>query len=737
MKIGIISINMYSKGLNFACPLHTYAFQQFLLKNGIESTVINYKPVYYNNFDLKHPYDYYKKQLESAEKKAARTPEERREKELKTENLRLKCDNYKALYKEREIRYDKFQKFIENNYIKTDVCYDSDLLEVMDPGFDCYICATDVIWKYEPGFGFDRGFFLGSTCMENKWKIAYAGSQNARKARSKEEDQQFFRYLEDFDRISVREDSLKKLINKKSSQKAELVVDPVLLHEKDFYEKIMIKPQEDHYLLLYYVVEKAQDTLDQAVKYAKAHGLKIIELTEQPEKAGRLQGYEDVEVIYRYDVGIEEWLGYIQYADCIFTNSFHACCFCALFEKKFFVGRRRGDKVDNILKMLGLSDRRFNAKSDLINHEPPETDYKEVRKRLAEWRECSGKFILDAIHDLEGKQREPKDYESSKKRLTYRVLYNSGKAADFTWRYTGKDGIMKKMASGSFEYQSEQENAVNNGNTRLKKNEFCLPGYEFLGWKIRFRIDNRWFYYLDDDTVCLKSKYKKGKDVPIKIFKDEAVIPYIPVNHISVMAADAVWRRSQETPEMVCRTEKNDREMPEIRYAEEKNERASWWKKASGSILKAILKLERRQRNLKMIDTYQKRLTYPVVYNSGRADDDFTWRYTGEDGLIEKLSSEFWGYQTEKKYNVNNGETRLKKNQFSLPGYEFAGWRIRLRIYNRWFYYLEDNTICQIDKYKKEANASIKIFGDETFIPYIPVNRISMMEAEAVWKKTE
>ena len=40
MKIGIISINMYSKGLNFACPLHNYAFQQFLLKHGIESTVI-------------------------------------------------------------------------------------------------------------------------------------------------------------------------------------------------------------------------------------------------------------------------------------------------------------------------------------------------------------------------------------------------------------------------------------------------------------------------------------------------------------------------------------------------------------------------------------------------------------------------------------------------------------------------------------------------------------------------
>lgn len=45
---------MYSKGLNFACPLHTWAFQQLLFQQGIDNEIINYKPVYYNDFDLKH-----------------------------------------------------------------------------------------------------------------------------------------------------------------------------------------------------------------------------------------------------------------------------------------------------------------------------------------------------------------------------------------------------------------------------------------------------------------------------------------------------------------------------------------------------------------------------------------------------------------------------------------------------------------------------------------------------------
>ena len=68
MKIGIISINMYSKYLNFACPLHTFAFQQFLLKNGFDVTVIDYKPIYFNNFDMIHPFNYYKKSIKQLKK---------------------------------------------------------------------------------------------------------------------------------------------------------------------------------------------------------------------------------------------------------------------------------------------------------------------------------------------------------------------------------------------------------------------------------------------------------------------------------------------------------------------------------------------------------------------------------------------------------------------------------------------------------------------------------------------
>lgn len=232
MRIGLISINMYSKALNFACPLHTYAFQQFLLNNGIESTVIDYKPVYYYNFNLKYPSVYYAERYERQILEGRQT----------LEGMRKARDRYMKMAKEREIRYEKFQNFIDNNYIKTDICYDSDLLEVLDPNFDCYICVTDVIWKNEPGEGFDRGFFLGSKAMEGKRKIAYAASRTLASDYSPQKEAEFFYYVNDIDFISVREKSLKQFIESNSNKKAQLVLDPVLLHDRSFYDAIAVPP---------------------------------------------------------------------------------------------------------------------------------------------------------------------------------------------------------------------------------------------------------------------------------------------------------------------------------------------------------------------------------------------------------------------------------------------------------------------------------------------------------------
>lgn len=536
MKIGIISINMYSKGLNFACPLHNYAFQQFLLKNGIDNTVISYKPIYFNNFDLRHPYDYYVRLCDDFLRSG------RDKTEIKEWNRRTELrDAWKELYKERERRYDKFQNFIDSNYIKTEECYDSDLLEIKDPGFDCYICCTDVIWKKEPRVGFDRGFFLASKAMENKWKISYAASRGVFFSENEEDEKEFLYYVSDIDAISVREKSLADYLKKNIKNEITMVLDPVLLHGKEFYDKILVKPQEDRYLFLYYVMERAEDTIEQAVKYARAHNLKIVEITDRPLKNGRLSEYKDIEVIYNYDMGIEEWLGYIKYADCVFTNSFHACCFSILFEKQLFVGSRNGDKVTHILETFGLENRKINKDSAIVENPLPDIDYSEVRRILEKRRQESSEFILSAIHRMEKNIRPVHNYEEWKRNIKYKVCYNSGAYPEITSeRYKKKEGSVKKLASGSWEFWP-QEKVTNDGTSCFGKNEFERKGASPLGWRFRFKIDKRWFWYLEDGSYVLVDEYEQGIYPPIKKFAEEDKIPFLSVNGITLAVAEALW----------------------------------------------------------------------------------------------------------------------------------------------------------------------------------------------------
>ena len=100
MKIGIISINAHTKVLNFASPLHSYAFQQFLKMHGYDSVIIDYKPNYYGQYNPRHPLFY---QLSHPMKNK------------KKQRAALK--KWLKLFIPRQIRFDKFQRFIDKYYI--------------------------------------------------------------------------------------------------------------------------------------------------------------------------------------------------------------------------------------------------------------------------------------------------------------------------------------------------------------------------------------------------------------------------------------------------------------------------------------------------------------------------------------------------------------------------------------------------------------------------------------------
>lgn len=560
MRIGLIGINRYAKLLNFACDLHVYAFQQYLAQQGYESTILDYKPAYYRDFDMRHPAPYAEARYREALTRRARTPEQVEARERALEKWAELAMGYRSTVVERERRHDKFEAFITEHLTFTEEEYDSDLLEVQDPGFDCYVCVTDVIWQTISVHGFDRGFLLGSKAFEGKQKIAYAASRGTTGDLDGPRAEQFFGYLRDIGAISVREQDFATYIEQHSELSAQTVLDPVLLHDREFWHELAVPPRQERYVLLYYVMEQAADTIDKAVEYAKRHDLTLVELSDRPLKHGRVTD-PDVKHVTRYDVGMEEWLGYLEHADAVFTNSFHGCCFAVLFERSFFVGRRDEQKVPAFLASLGLDDRRFEPDTD-VDDLSPDIDYAAVRRILEARRQQSADFILTALKDAEQRvasgslpdvsSPDASAHEARRRALAYPVRFHSGRVGTTTTivdDVVAEGGQVKRLKSRALEYRDPEARYRNDGTAVVGSSPFRAAGHEFAGWTMRFRIDNRWFWSLDDGTVAPGDVAGADLESRKVVLVPGDVVPHLPVNHVGVVVFVARWReRPPEAP---------------------------------------------------------------------------------------------------------------------------------------------------------------------------------------------
>ena len=702
MKIGLISINTRVTSLNFACPLHTYAFQQFLLQNGIESTVIDYKPSYYQkNYDPRHPlFSYIKKGFGNSFSPELLLYNESYEQkgQLKgsVNSRRETVQKWIDLFYEREIRYDKFQEFIDNNYIKTDKCYDWKLLDREDPGFDCYICVTDVIWKNMPNYGFDKGFFLACKSMEGKKKIAYSASRGPFYGWSDEVVREFLGYIEPFDFISVREPSLKEHIESISDKKVEVVLDPVFLQDKEFYHKLAIPPKEKNYVLIYDVMEKATDTIVNAVRFAEARGLKVIQLSDRPENAYIPAGtYHEV----KYGLGIEEWLGYIENADYIFTNSFHCCCFSMIFEKEFFAGKRNGDKVTMVLDTFGLNDRRLDSDVDVTTLDFAPIDYEPVHQIWKERKEASAKFILNAIHSVENDFNAEKNAPAPKKediKIKYRLYYHSGTGADdkvARKNYKNVKNIIK-TPGGAWEYRNDAliENEAENP---LQPNGFSRRGYSFLGWNGRISVGKQTYWYCTDGNFHSASEIFSSYEFSKYLFKDGEVISKLSfpakdesANFTFVM--QAVWAENDKRRSSPSQKEKPTEAKP-----------------------------------------------YRIYYHSGTSANDLTWKYSDSLGEMRRTPKGAQEYLCN-DFADNEVPYKLIPCGFSRSDCNFIGWNGRTTVDKQIKWYCTDGKFHSSEEILKSLKINKYLFKNEEEIVHLPLPARTKavptaLVMEAVW----
>lgn len=364
-KVGIIT---FHNAHNWGASLQLYALKRYLEESGYQVKVINYR-----NTEIESNY-------------------------LKKRKIKCKIKNPKTLLKyiflwmeeiysrkQYNQKWNKFNHFINDITDNEKVIEDIKEIENMD--VDYFVFGSDQIWNHSLTNGFD-GVYFGDF-KTNAKKISYAASLGFKELPEKEEEE-FKKLLQNFNAISVREEALKDYIKKISNQDVTKVLDPTLLLNKEKYLKIAQKPDlKKKYLLLYTLVDNKK--LIQISQYiAQKLGLEIVELrySKTLKKIGKKQ---------IANIGPEEFLGLINGAEFIITNSFHGTVFSILFHKKFYTIpiSKVNSRIENLLEITKL-EKRCIREIEEVDLET-EIDYKQAEENLQKEKNQSINFLEKSL----------------------------------------------------------------------------------------------------------------------------------------------------------------------------------------------------------------------------------------------------------------------------------------------------------------------------------------------------
>lgn len=301
---------------------------------------------------------------------------------------------YPALKK----RSNHFERFINEVLPVTKKEYAStEELKNEQFDYDTYICGGDQIWN-PICQDFETAYYLRFLDGNNTAKkISYSPSLG-----KTEFDENMLweigKWVQNFDSISVREPRGAEIIQNLTNKTVHTVCDPVLLLDKNEWEKIAIRPKYKKPYILVYFLENNHGNRNLTEYLHKITGYDVVIFNEYIR--------DFVKTYHKaYSVSPEEFVGLFMNASLVYTNSFHGTVFSTIFERPFItaiaadqenaINNNDSRKID-YLRKIGLDNRLYTVgqpnKDFLLN-----IDYTEVRKKIEDFRKCSLKYLMDAL----------------------------------------------------------------------------------------------------------------------------------------------------------------------------------------------------------------------------------------------------------------------------------------------------------------------------------------------------
>ena len=332
MKVGIMTFVDHK---NYGNRLQNYALQEFLKKFGFEVETIRNDKWYDTHFLTENLLDKSKRLARRYFWKIYRLvdPEDRLQgyELLSAYNVKKRIQVIKAFTK----RHIKMTDFIIR---------EGDDYNVKLERYTYVFMGSDQIWNPLMG-GASELFFL--PLIKTERKIIFSASIGLSRIPERFLEQWRY-YLSTVSYISVREDSAVRII-KEMGKDAQKIVDPTLLLENSYYDKLVDESALDFssdYLCVCLLGDTNTATRNSIRALAESCNLDVVDVYDKG-------------IIF----GVEDYLYIIKNAKCVITDSFHACIFSIIFKTPFSVIKREGkynniySRVEDLLKTFSLSNR--------------------------------------------------------------------------------------------------------------------------------------------------------------------------------------------------------------------------------------------------------------------------------------------------------------------------------------------------------------------------------------------
>ncbi len=285
-------------------------------------------------------------------------------------------------------RHQSLRNFGNASKIKSTKVY-KNICDIKELEYDVLVAGSDQIWHSEAFWQRSGGsdYYFLNFALNIKKRISYAASISQKKW-PLDFEVLGKKYLEKFDKISVREVSAAEYLKSIGFLDVTVVCDPTLLHNGMFYvHEFAIDKTEFNIPFLFRIREKIPDSVTMLLK----------------------DGYTDVFMkVHPSKFTVTQWLSNIYNASFILTDSFHCSVFCLLFHKRFLVipnldkGIGMNERFATLLGKTHLEYRCLNdqeSSDEVLEKLNRPVDWDAVDRILDEWRCSSLNWLKKALEN--------------------------------------------------------------------------------------------------------------------------------------------------------------------------------------------------------------------------------------------------------------------------------------------------------------------------------------------------